>query len=580
MVTRSELGQGSSEFIGIIAVAALLTAAVVGTTITQVPAVGHAVCTSIHKISGNGDSCDEDVVVAPPTPTNPHRDPGMKVDYPTDGKPETPVCVSKGDQPTSDLLPEGEIKVKKKFSPEDKKTGLLPTDEITLKSSNVTVDSDGNEWQTVSVINDAKLTARAEAKLKDVKLGAEAFTGNKVTYSVTVPPSETKNLLAGEPPNIIDPSSIPVGGNVTLNAQAYAGFGLDASYKLLKAENKYSVGEDISTAVVRLPGNKVRVIVGPSKIIEQSLKASLGTGDLNIAAYVDDKYTDYHLKQADFDISSPAGQSAYYQMALAGQTPTSDGNGVSNLGTVEGSKYYHRAGLSGTLGPLSGKLPLSGRDQNYAVTEYANGNTLYSDTATENDVTISANQMTNYKGEIINSQSSYQIRLRNVDPKLVSQFNRTYGHQDVSVDGNQNMVLTMTPDDFQRLESQSYAIIADSINKDRNWDGYFGHKATSDDIRDYIAKANAMSPDKRRQMLDILTDWPGKPRAKAIDYITSDNRFETLLRMMQGESGLTSPGRVIEFLNDWQRAYDDAIGDKDGDPNAPGLGNMLCRGTS
>ena len=578
MVRRGERGQGSMEVVGVIALAALLTTAAVGATVAKAPEVSHAICTSINTLTGKSGGCADAPVAEPPTPS-PTRDPGMKVDYPVDGTPESPVCLQKGDQPESDRLPEGEIKVKKKFYDKDKKEGLLKTDEVTLKASNITVDANGKEWQTVSIINDARLTARGEATLKGVKIGAEGFAGNKVTYAVTVPPSSTKDLLNGEPPNVLDPTSIPVGGNVTLNAQAYAGYGLDAGYKLLKTENKYSVGEDVSTAVVRLPDGKVRVLVGPSTIIEESLKATLGTSTFNIGAYIDNKYTDYHLKQADFDITSPGGQSAYYAMVLTGSTPKNDGNGVSNLATVEGEKYYHRSGLTGTLGPLSGKLILNGTDQNYAVTEYANGNVLYTDTATQGDVTISASQMTDYSGNILNDQSSYQLRLRNVDPKTVDKFNHLYGHSMATVNGNQNMVLNFTADDYQRLESQAYVILADRINKDSNWDGYFGHKATPDDIRGYIAEANSLPKDQRQQRLDMLTDWPGKPRAMAIEYLVSDNRFETLLRMMQGESGIVSPGRVVEFLTDWQMAYDDAAGDPDG-KGSPGLGTMHCLGTS
>lgn len=559
---RNERGQGSLEGLGMIIVAAVLTTGVVGTVVTQVPAVSEAVCKSLHKITQDSGSCGDSTTTAPP---------GSKktTSKPTTA-PRSPVCKPIGSQPKSDGFPEGSISVKKKT---DSPGGLTSSNETTIKTGNITVDQNGNEWQTSSVTSDIRLTEKAKAELKGIKLSASLFAGHATTYAITVPPSSTGDLTAGVPPNPFDPASIPAGGNVTLTGKTYAGLGLDASYKLLRASVSSDIGVETSTAVIKLPDGKVRVLVGPANILENSLKLGFGTDNANVAAYVDDKYTDYKLSQADFDISTPAGKSAYYKMVLAGQTPAADGAGVSNRANVEGSKYTHRAGISGQLGSLSGKLG-NGRDQEQIVTDYADGRVTYTSKGNEGGIDIVASETVDAQGKLIPSQASYQIRMHNVSADAINRFNLQYGHANTNVKKPQDLVLDFTQADFDAQKAQAYDIIAEGIKNDPDWVDYFHGKPTGADVKKFIDKMAARHDDTGRSMIERIGGPANSDRANAMQVIQSPNTFANLLYIMRGEVYGTSPANALAYLQNWQLALERAdINYED----TPGVGNALCR---
>jgi hypothetical protein len=559
---RDERGQGSLESVGMIVLAAVLGTTVVGTVMTQVPAVSSAVCTSLHKITQNGGTCGSSTTTAPPGSKQTTTTPPLN--------PRTPVCKSIGSQKKSNGFPEGQISVKKKT---ESVNGFSASNETTIKTGNITVDQDGYEWQTSSVITDFRLTEKGKAELKGVKLDVSGFAGDSLTYAITVPPSSTGDLTAGVPPNPFDPASIPVGGNVTLTNKTYAGLGLDASYKLLRGTVSSDVGKETSTAVIKLPGGKVRVLVGPADILENSLKLGFGTEDANVAAYVDDKYTDYKLSQADFDLSTPDGKSAYYNMVLGGQTPTADGNRVSNRANVEGSKYTHRAGISGTLGPLSGKLG-NGHDQEQVVTDYADGRVTYTSKANENGVDIVANETVDAKGNVIPSASSYQLRLHNVSPDDVNRFNERYGHSDSKVDKAQDVVIDFSQADLDRQKAQAYDIVADGIKNDPDWVDYFHHQPTGADVKKFIADMTARNDSTGRDLIERIGGPANSQRWQAMQVIQSPSGFGNLVQMLYGQVYGTNPANTLGYLEDWQIALENLdINNAD----TPGIGDTLCR---
>ncbi|MDX6278362.1 MAG: hypothetical protein QOJ72_2490 [Nocardioidaceae bacterium] len=559
---RDERGQGSLESVGMIVLAAVLTTTVVGTVATQVPAVSSTVCKSLHAITQNAGGCGDSTTTAPPK--------SEKTSTTPESKPRTPVCTSIGSQKKSNGFPEGQISVKKKT---ESVNGMSASNETTIKIGNITVDQNGYEWQTSSVISDIRLTEKAKAELKGVKLDTSLFAGHSTTYAITVPPSSTGDLTAGIPPNPFDPASIPVGGNVTLTGKTYAGLGLDASYKLLRGTVSSTTGVETSTAVIKLPDGKVRVLVGPANILENSLKLGFGTENANIAAYVDDKYTDYKLSQADFDLSTPAGKSAYYAMVLGGQTPESDGGGVSNRANVEGSKYTHRAGISGKIGSLEGKLG-SGHDQEQVVTDYADGHVTYTSKANENGVDIVANQTVDAQGHYVPSQSTFQIRLHNVSPDQVNRFNERYGHSSVKVDKAQDVVIDFTQAELDQQKAQAYDIIADGIKNDPDWVDYFHHQPTGADVKKFVADMTARHDDVGRQMIERIGGSPNSQRFQAMQVVQAKDGFANLVYMLYGQTYGTNPANTLGYLEDWQIALENAdINNED----IAGIGNTLCR---
>jgi hypothetical protein len=561
MFRRDHRGQGSMELVGMVAVAGVLVSAVVTAVATQSPAVSTKICEGIHQITQESGGCSgSDTPVA-------DDDEGDDDTPVTSPLPErTPVCKpADTGNADSDGFPEGSVSVKDEKGP---KNGLTSTTETSVKTGPVTVDDQGNEWQTSTVTADTKVTAKGKEKLRGIDLSASVGAGTSVSYAITVPPSATGDIEAGLPPTPFDPSSIPTGGNVTLTQKTYASLGLDASYKGLRAGVSTSGGVETSTAVVKLPNGNVRVMVGPADVLENGLKLGVGTSDFNINAYVDDKYTDYKLQQAEFDLSTPAGEDAYYAMVLGGKPPTTDGGGVSNVSTVEGSKYSHRAGISAQIKKLSGKLPGNGRDTDVSVTEYADGRVTYTATGTEGGMTITSSETVDANGKLVKDGGKYTIRFKDVDAAMVDKFNEYYGQERTDVGDDQNVVMDFTAEDIARMKDDAYVIIADSIKNDSNWRDYFGHEPTPKDVKKFLDEHGGTD------IGDSIAGSPNTQSYSALQVIQAENNFDSLLQIMRGEVFSPSVDNSLTWLINWQEALERADSSYE---DSAGPGNTLCR---
>ncbi|AKU15004.1 hypothetical protein VV02_02555 [Luteipulveratus mongoliensis] len=488
-----------------------------------------------------------------------------------------PVCRPGKTQPTGGLTP-GEIEVKfpteanfDPFAEPKKASGSVSAaiiGQATVEPAQM--EGDGTETQKASISVDERLTAEGEVQLRDVGLKGEIYTGNKVTFSVQSQAGQLSQNLA-PPPNPLDPGSMPEGTAVGMDQQYYDGAGLTATYKGIVASYEYAEGDGVTTSVTKMPGGKVRVLYGPASYVASPTFLGIGTKDYNIG-YLDNRtLTDKHVVQAEFDINTPEGKSAYYRMVFAGQAPEVDGPGVSNVSDVMGLEYARRNGIQVQLGDAKGNMPESGEDMSYMVTKYKDGRQIDDVSYRIDDNTMVRHDVYAPDGERDLNQSNYQLRLRNADANALQAYNKFYGGNDMTpVTSNQNMVLDLTPYEFGTMRWDALSVLRDRASKIGDWpnDPELQGSPNNIDVRDWIDR---MYREGKRDRVESLASDPEARDALWVHDAPNDMALLRIMWIGHGGGGW-SPFNSLNWLNDWNTAYA-KIHQTD---THKGVGNAIC----
>lgn len=174
---------------------------------------------------------------------------------------------------------------------------------------------------------EARVAARLDAKNPRARLSASAEASFRGEARLSVPAGTKVDQF----PNPLDPTSIPPGGKLELNASQLTGGRVEAGLGQYAAKFGVKSTKDVGVAIERLDGDKVRVTVARAEEQNRDLSAQ---GPLPIGLPVG---FDVHGKQADstfstatFDLKSKEGQEAYQQFLRSGQLPQ-PGPGVSDV---------------------------------------------------------------------------------------------------------------------------------------------------------------------------------------------------------------------------------------------------------
>lgn len=577
---RTEHGQGTPEYVGVAIVAAILVGAIVMSVLnTDVGgAVERAVC-QVTSLAGGSGGCEQnseapdtfdaadqnadgasDQSGADPTGQDMPADPG-------------PACVPVGSQPDGDGVPVGSVTV----GTPGQQGPLRTESSVTVGTGAPTVDENGREWQDVSVSVRHQASLNGEQNLpKDVAVAASAFTGTSSDYKVTVPPSLVGEVADGDVPNPLDPLAMAEGVGVTISSEFYAGHQVEATYRQLKAGFNYAAGTKISTAVQRLPGDRIRVLSGPSDVIRQAVSLGIGTENLSAALVASREFEDYRLEQVDFDLGRPEGRTAYYRMLMVGAVPGGSEPGVVDRSTLEGFKGGAKNGFELKAGQLTAGLDLNSSDYDVSVQRHANGDETLSVASRINNHKRVITRTTDADGN--SKSSSHTLLLRDVHEATIDGFNQAYGQlssEDSSVDGPQNVVMRFDDDDFAQWQQEAHEIVAHQVGQlpflvDEE---FGGEPPTSEDIAawvedhpvDELYQLRGVGGSASEMAIRVLeaSKYPDNIASSTFIAMTNQYHQDTLLH----------------DLTMWQIAVADARGVNPTDVEA-GAGSTLCRGTA
>ncbi len=464
---RDTSGQTSTEYVGILAVIALVFAVLFATGLapTVADAAEHAVCTIV------GGDCDSD--------------PGEGGEDPGDGGEDGPVPVD-FDLPFPVLPFPGSVSVSCTYStsspgacqPSDGPGVSVGTEgELEIERSETTLDAEGCPTQTLSVTASLELQTTVSGETPVASGSLTTFLGEASTYSVTVPPDEADKIEHGDRPvpNPIDPRTIQAGESVELSQEFYAGHDIEASYRALQLELGYEEGTRVSAGVSRVSPSTVRVYVGDEDFVRNALSVGVGNDAAGVALAAGAELSDGKLHSVDIDISTSAGWKAYQSFLKSGKLPRDGAAGTSEETKSDVFEFTDATSLEAHVGNLSigGVLAESGATG--VETTNADGSVDGSFTAHFNDAGVAVTTHTEPGGEP--EPTRYSLLLENVSDDTIDLYEHVTG-QPLAHSGD-NVRFDFTPENFADIQEQAFDQLQWQLEQNRI-------DLSEDELRDII----------------------------------------------------------------------------------------------
>nr|WP_233198550.1 MULTISPECIES: LysM domain-containing protein [Luteimonas] len=280
--------------------------------------------------------------------------------------------------------------------------------------SSVTVqESQGDGTTSFSVTTNTQVSVSGEADAGG-RGGAEAeaslATGFESSYKVTLP-GEDQTVEAAAAVNPFDPTTIPVGGSVTLDSSAFDETALAGSFRMIGTETHITESEGVSYTVSRVDADTVRVTTGPTETINAFNGVGLRAGDLSIMAGREDQLHGATLQTATFDIASVEGQSAYAHFNATGQI-AHETPGVADVATISRVDYSSQTQLRAGVDSLSVALGGQSNLGSSVLVTYADGSqSLTTDLTYGANVPLTVEQRFDAAGNELPGERSYQFEL-------------------------------------------------------------------------------------------------------------------------------------------------------------------------
>lgn len=273
--------------------------------------------------------------------------------------------------------------------------------------------SQGDGTTSFSVTTGSQISVSGEANAGGrggAEVEASAATGFESTYKVTLP-GEGQTVEAAAAVNPFDPTTIPVGGSVTLDSSAFTETALAGSFRMIGTENNIKASDGVSYTVERVDADTVRVTTGPTETINAFNGIGLRVGDLSVMAGREDQLHGATLQTAEFDISSVEGQAAYAHFNATGQiahaTP-----GVDNVATISRIDYSSQTQLRAGFDQLSIALGGQANLGSTVQVEYADGSrALTTDLSYGSNVPLTIEQRFDAAGNELPGERSYAFEL-------------------------------------------------------------------------------------------------------------------------------------------------------------------------
>lgn len=510
---RNQRGQAGVEYVGAIAVAALIIITIAGTVVGARGSVSAAVESAICRIKSStepGTASECSTADDSADPTRPLGDPPPT---PTDD----PACRPSGAQPTGDQEIPTSITVHTPGQEGPYQSQISGT----VSVGDRVLDEQGYEWQPVSFEIESETSAHAEYEGEHGGVDFSVYAGHRAGLTAWVPPHLTDEVRGGQIPSPLDPLSLGEGVTVELASEFYAGTRTEGHLEALRAGFGYENAEQLSVAVVRLPGDRVRVVTGPAHIVRRAADLGIGVDDWSVNLARSTELTDYRLEQAEFDLGTQTGRDAYYAMVLFGNAPNHGDQGVTDTATVEGFSTESNSGVEINTPVLEVAFGEYHEVTDYATETHADGSSTVTYTWQEDDLTRFETRRFDADGDLIDSQ--FQLRMRDLDDGSIEAYNAKYaGLIDDVTDDDTNLVITFDDEDIDELHQQALEIAAWKVRTDldlEDWaEVWFGtEEPTAEDVAAWLPEAtdddlaviNASSTSyELEEMLRTIRDEP------------------------------------------------------------------------
>jgi hypothetical protein len=302
-----------------------------------------------------------------------------------------------------------------------------------------------------------------EVDLSTVGFGANFTRGVKTKYELRMSDADYAKVRSGQAPmpDPYNPDTMPAGSSVMLNSADFKSTGFEASYKKLKLETNVSEEQGLSVAVEKTGANTVRVTAGPTEAVENSWKLGLSLGPASVHIGNTTRLDHFKLKTAEFDLSTDTGRAAYNAFLTTGKLPTQNGNGISNVATVEKLQYNSTSSAGVSLGPLSGSIDLSNTNLNIVRTTYPDGSVdQVTDAKDHAGTPVHLEQHFRPNGSEDFSKQKISMFLRGANGGTEGLFSTAYDVDPEDFDGDNDIHLSFNADQAMALSRRAQEHIA------------------------------------------------------------------------------------------------------------------------
>lgn len=250
---------------------------------------------------------------------------------------------------------------------------------LTGESSVALTESRGDTHTSFTVTTQAQVGLSAEASAggaRGLDVNAGVTTGIEARYKVSLPGEASVEQAAQVNP--FDPTTLPVGGSVTLDGGDYVDTTFHAAFRYIATQTNIREASGTSYVVERVDEDTVRVTTGPTGTINAFNGVGVAVGDVKVLAGREDQLHGADLQTAQFDITTPEGQAALQHFNATGQI-AHETPGVSEVASISRIDYSSQTQLRAELGDhvsiaLGGQANLGSSvrvtypDGSYAVT--------------------------------------------------------------------------------------------------------------------------------------------------------------------------------------------------------------------
>jgi hypothetical protein len=348
----------------------------------------------------------------------------------------------------------------------------------------------------------------------EVDLGAVGFGGNitegvKTKYQVRMSDADYAKVSSGQAPvpDPYNPDTMPEGSSVLLNSTDFQSTAFEASYRNLKLDTNVSEEHGLSVAVEKTGANTVRVTAGPTEAVENSFKLGLSLGPASAHIGNTTRLDQFKLKTAEFDLSTDTGRAAYNAFLTTGKLPSQNGDGVSNVATVEKLQYDSTTSAGASLGPLSGSVDLANSNLSIVKTTYPDGSV---DQVTDAKLTagtpVHLEQHFNPDGTEDFSKQKISMFLAGADGGTEELFAAAYKVNQHDFDGKNDINLSFTADQAMALAQRARDYIA---RRERETGRKWSEDSHLQDDKLIEALAKAANPADVARALILAWGGPG-----------------------------------------------------------------------
>lgn len=272
------------------------------------------------------------------------------------------------------------------------------------------LDENGDPRVRLEVTNDLRLSGELDGK----KGGVEAYTGRELTYGISTDPETADEIseLGEGGPQPVDPRTIPVGTAITLDESFYEGIELSAAYQALQAQLDYSSEHKVSSGIERIDATHVRISVGDSDVVNETVGLGLGIGDLaavGVSSMTSSE--DGKLAAVDVDISTPQGWAAYQRFLSTGELPRVGTKGTANRTFSDFSEWRSQQELTARFKELGLSWETQDAGGREVTTHHADGTSSFSWVVQpKDDVTIVRSAQTDANGTTTPTGRRFELK--------------------------------------------------------------------------------------------------------------------------------------------------------------------------